>query len=172
MQLIRLIRRLVVSERHCPLCALFGASFVEQSKLLESKQLTSCLHLTQCHLVCCALCKPIHIHWDCFWFPFSCKLIAPNKPHTLMHKELFPRFLKICSDKHLQLTKSGPVCADCELSSPGRPAQRPPAIVLGECGLHDSCTDVFICLCASQAASNSSSQKREKGVRDMLLTIR
>lgn len=41
-----------------------------------------------------------------------------------------------------------------------RPTHRPPAIVLGVCGLHDSFTDVFICLCASQPAG-SQRLKRE-----------
>lgn len=73
-------------------------------------------------------------------------------------------FLSLCTaltnipDSFRGQKKASCVCADCELSSLGQAAHRPPAIVLGVCGLHDSCTDVFICLRASRLASQPVNQ--------------
>lgn len=73
-------------------------------------------------------------------------------------------FLSLCTalknipDSFSGQKKASCVCADCELSSLGQAAHGPPAIVLGVCGLHDSCTDVFICLRASRLASQPASQ--------------
>lgn len=96
-----------------------------------------------------------------FSFPFSCKLVqlCPTiSPKLGAQSE--PALKNISTSV---ADKKQAVCADCELSSPGRPAQRPPAIVLGVCGLHDSCTDVFICLCASHPAGSQQRLKRETG---------
>lgn len=76
------------------------------------------------------------------------EILSENKPSNLLHQNTSP------SAAH---EKTDSVYVRRTVSSA---ALRPPAIVLGVYGLHDSSTDVFICL----SASRSDSQERVRTV--------